>query len=188
MFTVKKVALAVAACSVMALSASSMANTLVFTGAVTSSTCDVQAVSSSGVVTPEIQLGSIEPGATASASAVNFKLAPVNSASCNETKADMTWTSENLILTGLKNTGSAGGVHIELRPVNADDANPIDGNSPVTNGALIKGGSNLVKYIAAAETKLNKSFNYTAQLAVDSPNSPTVGSVATSATYTVAYY
>ena len=192
MFIVKKVALAIATCSVMALSAPSMAGTLVFTGAVTSSTCDIQPVSSAGAVTPEIQLGNLAPDtSSALPTAVAFSLAPVNASACSSPKADITWTSANLIQTGLANTGTATGVHIELMPKST--GNPIDGASPVSVDTAIKGGLNTVKYVAATTgenaNKLVGSFDYTAQLVRDAGGvTPTAGSVSSMVTYTVAYY
>lgn len=185
-FTVKKVALAVAACAVMALSASSMASTLVFTGAVTSSTCDVQAVSSAGVVTPEIQLGNVAPDTTTALPvAVAFKLSPINTASCTQTNADITWSSPNLIQAGLANTGTATGVHIELKP--QATGNALDGASAVHANDVIRGGLNTVKYSVSTGT-LSGSFDYTAQLVRDAGATPTAGTVGSMATYTVAYY
>ena len=188
MFTVKKVALAITTCSVMALAAPSMAGTLVFTGAVTSSTCNVQAVSSAGAVTPEINLGTLAPGASPTPpEPVAFSLAPDGTSTCDSAKADITWTSANLIQTGLANTGTATGVHIALVP--KATGNPIDSiSSTIHANDIIRGGVNTVKYVAADTNKLTGSFDYTAQLVPDAGATPTAGSVASTVTYTVAYY
>lgn len=183
---VKKVALAVATCSVLAFSAASQAADVHFTGAVTSVTCNLESVGANGAVTPEIQLGTLAPGGTSDGTAVNFSLR--SSATCAAKNADITWASGSLTQAGIGNDGTAGGVHIELKPLGTNTGASIINDSPVPANSAIRSGFTTVRYTGDAGADIEKPFEYSAQLMRNTGETLTAGTVSSTATYTVAYY
>lgn len=185
---VKKVALAVATCSVLAFSAASQAADVHFTGAVTSVTCNLESVGANGAVTPEIQLGTIAPDETTNGAEVKFSLRP--SATCAAKGADITWTSGSLTQAGIGNDGTAGGVHIELKPLSTSTGATIADGSAVKANDAIRSGFTTVRYGTTEATGANITapFEYSAQLMRNAGEIQSAGTVSSTATYTVAYY
>lgn len=183
---VKKVALAVATCSVLAFSATSQAASEVhFTGAVSSTTCNLESVGVNGTVTPEIPLGTLMSTGSDNGAVVNFSLRPT--ASCDAGKADITWSSGSLTQAGIGNEGTASGVHVELKPLGTGA--PIATGSVVKASEVIRGGFTTVRYGSdTVGAKITDPFEYSAQLIRNAGETQTAGTVSTTATYTVAYY
>ncbi|EMD4511837.1 hypothetical protein VQ300_004872 [Salmonella enterica] len=203
-FSVKKIVLAVVACSSFAGASSVMADTgnptvtagkvstltMHIIGNVSKSTCDIRPYTTAGADATTLNMGTMTSG-TASPT-VSFFLKPVDG--CNtgitgdspSTAAEITWESSGLTEHGISNMyGTAKNVHIELSPVNEGGVAETDMTG------IIKTGAQTVAYKTIATAALSSTplpFKYDVKLVPDSGDKLTeVGTIDTDMSYTVAY-
>ncbi|EGC1083078.1 hypothetical protein H8467_005278 [Salmonella enterica] len=203
-FSVKKIALAVVACSSFAGSSSVMADagnptvtagkvsalTMHVIGTISKSTCDIRPYTAAGADATTLNMGTMTAGQESTP--VSFFLKPANG--CSEgitggggsTAAEITWESNGLTEHGISNMyGTAKNVHIELSPANGDGA-------AVTNATgFIKTGAQTVAYNSVATTGKSPDaplpFKYNVKFASDNGGNMEAGTVDTDMSYTVAY-
>ena len=176
----KKLLVLGAIASVVAFSSVASANsgTINFTGTITSATCTISPVVNGGV-SSSINLGNLDTSLTG-AKAVPFSLAPAGTSASDclaKTAADISWSSPVMDPAGLANNGgSATGVSLELKAINATKAND-----------LVTDSNRVIAYSVTAPTKLAK-FDYEAKLVKTvTSGAISAGNFTTSASYTVAY-
>lgn len=212
--SVKKVVLAVAACSAFASATSAMAGvgsptiptsqkvsalTMHVIGTITNTTCDIRPYTTAGADATTLNMGVMTPGEVSQP--VSFFLKPVNGCTDGITSgsksADITWESNGLTEHGISNMyGTAKNVHVELSPENGsgNSAAEIDtGASSVADGGLIKTGAQTVAYDKIT-TPANPGpatplpFKYNVKFASDTKGeNMKAGTVDTDISYTVAY-
>ncbi|ENG3301093.1 hypothetical protein ABTX20_005371 [Salmonella enterica] len=200
-FSVKKIVLAVVACSSFAGASSVMADvgnptvtagkvsalTMHVIGTISKSTCDIRPYTAAGADATTLNMGTMTPGKESTP--VSFFLKPVDG--CNDgiasgDSAEITWESNGLTEHGISNMyGTAKNVHIELSPANGDGA-------AVTNATgFVKTGAQTVAYNSVATTGKSPDaplpFKYNVKFASDNGGNMEAGTVDTDMSYTVAY-
>ncbi|EDU4886664.1 hypothetical protein CYH93_003505 [Salmonella enterica subsp. enterica serovar Java] len=209
-FSVKKIALAVVACSSFAGSSSVMADagnptvtagkvsalTMHVIGTISKSTCDIRPYTAAGADATTLNMGTMTTGTESTP--VSFFLKPVDGCHDQMTgndAAEITWESNGLTDQGISNMyGTAKNVHIELSPESGGtDVAEIDsGSSPVKSGDKIKTGFQTVAYSTASDGVVPnvtpRPFKYNVKFASDSSGvNMDSGTVDTDMSYTVAY-
>lgn len=211
-FSVKKIVLAVVACSSFAGASSVMADagnptvtagkvsalTMHVIGTISKSTCDIRPYTAAGADATTLNMGTMTTGQESTP--VSFFLKPANGCSEGITDgggsnaAEITWESNGLTDKGISNMyGTATNVHIELSPESADaDIAKIDtGTSTVKAGDKIRTGYQTVAYSTIATTGKSPDaplpFKYNVKFVSDNGVSMDAGTVDTDMSYTVAY-
>lgn len=210
--SVKKVVLAVAACSAFASATSAMADTgspstpagqkvsaltMHVIGTITNTTCDIRPYTTAGADATTLNMGVITKGAESTP--VSFYLKPANgctdgiigsaSNTTASSAAEITWESNGLTEYGISNMyGTAKNVHVELSPVSGGDGAEINSTtSAVKNGGLIKTGYQTVQYSTIIKESTVLPFKYNVKFASDDSKEMSAGTVDTDMSYTVAY-
>ncbi|ELU3815806.1 hypothetical protein QPG95_004432 [Salmonella enterica] len=211
-FSVKKIVLAVVACSSFAGASSVMADagnptvtagkvsalTMHVIGTISKSTCDIRPYTAAGADATTLNMGTMTTGKESTP--VSFFLKPANGCSegitgSGSTAAEITWESNGLTDKGISNMyGTAKNVHIELSPESGGtDVAEIDsGSSPVKSGDRIKTGFQTVAYNTVADgadpNVTPRPFKYNVKFASDGSGvNMDSGTVDTDMSYTVAY-
>lgn len=208
-FSVKKIVLAVVACSSFAGASSVMADvgnptvtagkvsalTMHVIGTISKSTCDIRPYTAAGADATTLNMGTMTTGTESIQ--VSFFLKPVDGCHDQMTgndAAEITWESNGLTDQGISNMyGTAKNVHIELSPESADaDIAKINASSsPVKSGDKIKTGYQTVAYEVASDAPSGnvtpRPFKYNVKFVSDNGVSMDAGTVDTDMSYTVAY-
>ncbi|EHG4037056.1 type 1 fimbrial protein [Salmonella enterica] len=189
----KKYILAVAVCSASLYASTAMAGgTLLFTGSVSSNTCDVAAYSYSGTPIQTLDLGVVEPrsSATNQSKPIGFTLRPVcssgNASTITNQIATIAWTGE-LGDRGILSKGSAEGVVIIMKPFQQGKTglNPISSESLVKEDQPVVAGRNIVTYHGEGSEPLKGEFAY--NVSMMTPADVQAGTVEAQVTYSVTY-
>ncbi|EDT0100552.1 hypothetical protein GQ155_003813 [Salmonella enterica] len=208
-FSVKKIVLAVVACSSFAGASSVMAEagnptvtagkvsalTMHVIGTISKSTCDIRPYTAAGADATTLNMGTMTTGTESPQ--VSFFLKPVDGCHDQMTgndAAEITWESNGLTDKGISNMyGTAKNVHIELSPESADaDIAKIDtGSSTVKAGDKIRTGYQTVAYSTASDgaapNVTPRPFKYNVKFVSDNGVDMDAGTVDTDMSYTVAY-
>lgn len=189
----KKYILAVAVCSASFYASTAMAGgTLLFTGSVSSNTCDVAAYSYSGTPIQTLDLGVVEPKSSANnqSKPIGFTLRPVcssgNASTITNQIATIAWTG-SLGDQGIISKGSSEGVVVVLKPFAQDKPglNPVAPESLVKEDQAVVAGRNIVTYHGAGSEPLKGEFAYNVSMMV--PANAESGTVEAQVTYSVTY-
>lgn len=213
--SVKKIILAVAACSTFAGASAAMASaganpmlpsvnnqstsglTMHIVSTITKSTCNIRPYTPAGADATTLNLGVVQPS-PASAD-VHFFLKPENGCSAGIAKsgsqmndqatlAEITWEGAGLTDHGLANMyGTAKGVHAELKALSGSGSAAIDSGSSVAADAIIKTGFQTVSYNTILNGDIPLPFEYAVRIASDDGQNMKSGTFDTDVSYTVAY-
>ncbi|HAK3333280.1 TPA: hypothetical protein H2A59_003820 [Salmonella enterica] len=213
--SVKKIILAVAACSTFAGAPAAMASaganpmlpsvnnqstsglTMHIVSTITKSTCNIRPYTPAGADATTLNLGVVQPS-PASAD-VHFFLKPENGCSAGIAKsapqmsdqatlAEITWEGAGLTDHGLANMyGTAKGVHAELKALSGSGSATIDSGSSVAADAMIKTGFQTVSYNTILNGDIPLPFEYAVRIASDDGQNMKSGTFDTDVSYTVAY-
>ncbi len=201
---VKKVVLAVVACSafasapsVMAVTSATPGFTMHIVGSITKSTCDIRPYTTAGADATTLNLGSVVPGKASPP--VSFVLKPANgctdgitSGSSSSSAAEITWDSNGLNEQGISNMyGTASHVLIKLSPENETGSAVVEtSGGTVASGSPVTTGARTVAYSTIASgggTPAPLPFKYDVKFVSDNGGDMGAGTVSTDVSYTVAY-
>lgn len=175
----KKLILGSAILAVLGVASNAMAansGTVNFTGAVSTSTCDLSLKDTNGSDIANVNLGVLASNTTAAGgTAVTFKLIPQQQDCLAKAGATMVWNSPTLSATGMNNATTGGtNAYMTLTATNASNAVKVVKQGNTSFDYNINGGI--------------KSFDFSAQLMKPAaPTALTAGAFTASASYVVAY-
>ncbi|HAD5966286.1 TPA_asm: hypothetical protein G1Q02_05400 [Salmonella enterica subsp. enterica serovar Typhimurium] len=213
--SVKKIVLAVAACSTFAGAPAAMASaganpqlpsvnnqstsglTMHIVSTITKSTCNIRPYTPAGADATTLNLGVVQP--SPASVDVHFFLKPENGCSAGiansmpkvndkATLAEITWEGAGLTDHGLANMyGTAKGVHAELKALSGNGAATIVSGSSVAADSVVKTGFQTVSYDTILNGDIPLPFEYAVRIASDDGSAMNPGTFDTDVSYTVAY-